>query len=140
LRADSTETRNKWIEAIEAYKHYIDSAYGSENSLRRHESALSLSSLSVSSNKKGSRGLIEKVAEVETYRDILCRQIDSLQSFLDSLASNSTLIYQVPLLASGMTHIFMTNTSLINACVNCHVIVVQVLFVFQLLICLFNSS
>lgn len=100
LRADTAETRNKWIESIEAYKHYIDSAYGSENSLRRHESALSLSSLSVTSNKKGSR-LFEKVAEVETYRDILCRQIDSLQSFLDSLASNTTLVTQAS--CSGMT-------------------------------------
>lgn len=55
-------------------QHFIDSAYGSENSLRRHGSTLSLSSASISSFKKG-WGLLEKVAEVETYRDILCRQV-----------------------------------------------------------------
>jgi len=86
LRADTSDLRNKWVESIEQYKHYIDSAYGSENSLRRQGSTLSLSSMSITSNKKGSRGLIEKMAEVETYRDILCRQIDSLQSFLDSMS------------------------------------------------------
>jgi len=87
LRADGPETRNKWVDAIETYKHFIDSAYGSENSLRRHGSTLSLSSASISSFKKG-WGLLEKVAEVETYRDILCRQIDSLQSFLDEMVVN----------------------------------------------------
>lgn len=30
------------------------------------------------------RGLNEKLAEMETFRDILCRQIDTLQSYFDS--------------------------------------------------------
>lgn len=30
------------------------------------------------------RGLSEKLAEMETFRDILCRQIDTLQSYFDS--------------------------------------------------------
>ena len=32
------------------------------------------------------RGLTEKLAEMETFRDILCRQIDTLQHFFDSCA------------------------------------------------------
>lgn len=36
------------------------------------------------------RGLKEKLAEMETFRDILCRQIDTLQSYFDSCASAVT--------------------------------------------------
>lgn len=84
LRADCPEQRNHWVEALEAYK--VDSAYGSENSLRRHGSALSLGSTSVSSLKKG-RGLREKLLEMETFRDILCRQVDTLQGYFDACAA-----------------------------------------------------
>ena len=71
-------------------QQYIDSAYGSENSLRRHGSALSLGSVSVTSMKKN-RCLKDKLAEVETYRDILHRQIDSLQKYLDGTAAGITI-------------------------------------------------
>lgn len=88
LRAESPEDRNRWVEILEAYK--IDSAYGSENSLRRHGSAVSvgstsLSNASVSSFKKA-RGLRVKLAEMETFKDILCRQVDTLQSYFDVCA------------------------------------------------------
>lgn len=33
------------------------------------------------------RGLREKLMEMETFRDILCRQIETLQSYFDSCAS-----------------------------------------------------
>lgn len=33
------------------------------------------------------RGLREKLMEMETFRDILCRQVDTLQSYFDSCAS-----------------------------------------------------
>ena len=33
------------------------------------------------------RGLKEKLAEMETFRDILCRQVDTLQSYFDACAS-----------------------------------------------------
>lgn len=33
------------------------------------------------------RGLREKLAEMETFRDILCRQVDTLQSYFDACAS-----------------------------------------------------
>ena len=67
------------------------------NSLRRHDSALSLtsnaskgafgSSCNGGATGRGSsahRGLTEKLAEMETFRDILCRQIETLQSYFDA--------------------------------------------------------
>ncbi|RWS13073.1 collagen type IV alpha-3-binding protein-like protein [Dinothrombium tinctorium] len=84
LRAENEDERNKWVDAIEAHKQfYIDSAYGSDINLRRHGSALSLGSISVTSIKKG-RGLRESITEIETFRDILCRQIDTLQFYFDT--------------------------------------------------------
>lgn len=88
LRAETPEERNRWVEALETYK--MDSAYGSENSLRRHGSALSLGSTSLSgtsvSSLKKSRGLREKLAEMETFRDILCQQVETLQNYFDTCA------------------------------------------------------
>ncbi|XP_069138571.1 ceramide transfer protein-like isoform X1 [Argopecten irradians] len=99
LRSESEEQRLHWINAIDLHRvfHNIEveqaeSGYGSENNLRRHgsmislTSAASLSTASTSSFKRG-RGLKEKLAEMETFRDILCRQIDTLQSYFDSCAS-----------------------------------------------------
>uniref|UniRef100_A0A674NA77 Ceramide transfer protein n=1 Tax=Takifugu rubripes TaxID=31033 RepID=A0A674NA77_TAKRU len=90
LRAEDPEHRLQWIESIELHK--AESGYGSETSLRRHGSMLSLTSAasalsatSTSSFKKGHR-LREKLAEMETFRDILCRQVDTLQKFFDSCA------------------------------------------------------
>ena len=67
------------------------------NSLRHHDSALSLASTASKGAFGGScnggaagrggsayRGLTEKLAEMETYRDILCRQIETLQSYFDA--------------------------------------------------------
>ncbi|KAM6965301.1 LOW QUALITY PROTEIN: ceramide transfer protein-like [Aplochiton taeniatus] len=90
LRAEDPEHRQQWIETIELHK--AESGYGSENSLRRHGSMQSLTSAasgfsatSASSFKKG-HSLREKLAEMETFRDILCRQVDTLQKFFDSCA------------------------------------------------------
>ncbi|XP_072289918.1 ceramide transfer protein-like isoform X2 [Eucyclogobius newberryi] len=90
LRAEDPEQRLQWIESIELHK--AESGYGSETSLRRHGSMLSLTSAasalsatSSSSFKKGHR-LREKLAEMETFRDILCRQVDTLQKYFDSCA------------------------------------------------------
>lgn len=112
LRAQDPEHRHKWIEAIELHRSIregrtekggvqgtiiippplADSGYGSESSLRRHGSMLSLTSAtsgysatSTSSFKKG-HSLREKLAEMETFRDILCRQVDTLQKYFDSCA------------------------------------------------------
>ncbi|XP_063745781.1 ceramide transfer protein-like isoform X10 [Eleginops maclovinus] len=87
LRAQDPEHRHQWIDSIEL--HRADSGYGSESSLRRHGSMLSLTSAtsgfsatSTSSFKKG-HSLKEKLAEMETFRDILCRQVDTLQKYFD---------------------------------------------------------
>ncbi|XP_026860056.1 ceramide transfer protein isoform X2 [Electrophorus electricus] len=90
LRALDPEHRNQWIDSIE--QHRAESGYGSESSLRRHGSMLSLTSAtsgysatSTSSFKKG-HSLREKLAEMETFRDILCRQVDTLQKYFDACA------------------------------------------------------
>lgn len=58
----------------------MDSAYGSDSSLRRHGSCVSLGSASITSFQKG-HGLREKLAELETFRDILCRQVRAVEHF-----------------------------------------------------------
>ncbi|XP_054613720.1 ceramide transfer protein-like isoform X1 [Dunckerocampus dactyliophorus] len=90
LRALDPERRHLWIDSIEL--HRADPGYGSESSLRRHGSMLSLTSAtsgysatSTSSFKKG-HSLREKLAEMETFRDILCRQVDTLQKYFDGCA------------------------------------------------------
>nr|XP_046230514.1 ceramide transfer protein-like isoform X3 [Scatophagus argus] len=115
LRAQDPEHRHQWIDAIELHRSIregrrekggvqgtiiippplADSGYGSESSLRRHGSMLSLTSAtsgysatSTSSFKKG-HSLREKLAEMETFRDILCRQVDTLQKYFDGCADVS---------------------------------------------------
>ncbi|XP_066990902.1 ceramide transfer protein isoform X2 [Anabrus simplex] len=88
LRAETPEEKQQWVDVLETYK--AESGYGSENNLKRHGSAISLTSntistASTSSFKKG-RGLKEKIAEMETFRDILCQQIETLQNYFDSCA------------------------------------------------------
>uniref|UniRef100_A0A8C1CAV1 Ceramide transfer protein n=1 Tax=Cyprinus carpio carpio TaxID=630221 RepID=A0A8C1CAV1_CYPCA len=90
LRAEHPLLRQQWIDTIELHK--AESGYGSESSLRRHGSLLSLTSAasglsttSASSFKKG-YSLQEKLAEMETFRDILCRQVDTLQKYFDNCA------------------------------------------------------
>ncbi|XP_045156184.1 ceramide transfer protein-like isoform X1 [Mercenaria mercenaria] len=91
LRAESEDERQVWIDVIDNHRQ-TESGYGSESNLRRHGSLISLTSgtsmstASTSSFKRG-RGLREKLMEMETFRDILCRQIETLQSYFDSCAS-----------------------------------------------------
>lgn len=88
LRADSPEERRHWVEVLEGYK--AESAYGSENSLKRHGSSISLQSNTLSSTSassfKRSRNLREKLAELDTFRDILCNQMEMLQKYFDKCA------------------------------------------------------
>uniref|UniRef100_A0A672MIP2 Ceramide transfer protein n=1 Tax=Sinocyclocheilus grahami TaxID=75366 RepID=A0A672MIP2_SINGR len=90
LRAEHPLLQQQWIDTVELHK--AESGYGSESSLRRHGSLLSLTSAasglsttSASSFKKG-YSLQEKLAEMETFRDILCRQVDTLQKYFDNCA------------------------------------------------------
>lgn len=69
-----------------------ESGYGSENSLKRHGSTVSLISNTQSTtsggsfSKRGTRNLKEKIAELETFKDILSQQIDTLQKYFDNCA------------------------------------------------------
>uniref|UniRef100_A0A8K9Y1H0 Ceramide transfer protein n=1 Tax=Oncorhynchus mykiss TaxID=8022 RepID=A0A8K9Y1H0_ONCMY len=86
LRATDSEHRHQWINSIEL--HRAESGYGSEPSLRRHGSMLSLTSATsgysaTSTSSFKGHSLREKLAEMETFRDILCRQVDTLQKYFD---------------------------------------------------------
>ena len=52
-------------------------------------STASLSVASTGSYKRG-LGLKEKLAEMETFRDILCRQVETLQTYFDACANSLT--------------------------------------------------
>lgn len=72
-----------------------ESGYGSQTSLRRHGSLLSLNStnsLSVAStgSYKRGHGLKEKLAEMETFKDILNKQVETLQTYFDACANSIT--------------------------------------------------
>ncbi|XP_026673401.1 collagen type IV alpha-3-binding protein isoform X2 [Ceratina calcarata] len=93
LRASNPEEKQRWVDVLKSYKS--ESGYGSENSLKRHGSAISLVSntQSITSagsfTKRGVRGLKEKLAELETFRDILIKQIDTLQKYFDNCTENA---------------------------------------------------
>ncbi|CDW54254.1 collagen type IV alpha 3 binding protein [Trichuris trichiura] len=90
LRTERAEDRQTWVDALEAYR--ADSGYGSQGELCRHGSLVSLTSnksLASSSSFKLCRSLNEKIAELETYRDIVLRQVDVLQAYFDQLAGES---------------------------------------------------
>uniref|UniRef100_A0A674EUB6 Ceramide transfer protein n=1 Tax=Salmo trutta TaxID=8032 RepID=A0A674EUB6_SALTR len=89
LRAEDPKHRLRWIDSIELHK--VESGYGSESSLRRHGSMLSLTSAAsgisaTSTSSFKGHSLREKLAEMETFRDILCRQVDTLQKYFDGCA------------------------------------------------------
>lgn len=86
---------NVEILTLSIWYFQIESGYGtgSENSLKRHGSTVSLqsntySTASGSSFKKSSRNIKEKLAEIGTFKDILCRQIDTLQRYFDHCVEN----------------------------------------------------
>ncbi|XP_012277548.1 collagen type IV alpha-3-binding protein [Orussus abietinus] len=93
LRASNPEDKQRWVDVLKSYK--AESGYGSENSLKRHGSAISLVSNTQSTasagsfSKRGFRGLKEKLAEIETFKDILVQQVDTLQKYFDSCAENA---------------------------------------------------
>ncbi|CAL8105523.1 unnamed protein product [Calicophoron daubneyi] len=91
LRGVSAAQRQSWMSAIERHR-VAESGYGSEKTLHRPNSLLSLNSThspsiaSSSSFKRGHR-LREKLAEMETFKEILCKQVDSLQAYFDACNS-----------------------------------------------------
>ncbi|PFX23451.1 Collagen type IV alpha-3-binding protein [Stylophora pistillata] len=119
LRAPDMDLRQKWVDGLEAVKA-AESGYGSESSLRKGGSMLSLSSVtslsttaSSSSFKKG-RGLREKLMELETFRDIVCQQIDTLQSYFDACAGAGGNHKQVPHMDVNDHDLFGSNDGLDN--------------------------
>ncbi len=65
-----------------------ESGYGSEASLRRHGSSLSIASSSMSRT----RGLTEKLSELETYREIVCNQIETLQAYFSACSEMAPIL------------------------------------------------
>ncbi|XP_012264043.1 ceramide transfer protein isoform X1 [Athalia rosae] len=95
LRANSPEEKQRWVDVLKSYK--AESGYGSENSLKRHGSAVSLTSNTQSTasggsfSKRGLRGLKEKLAEMETFKNILVQQTDTLQKYFDNCADGTKI-------------------------------------------------
>ncbi|XP_011307079.1 collagen type IV alpha-3-binding protein [Fopius arisanus] len=93
LRANSQEEKQRWVDVLKSYK--AESGYGSENSLKRHGSTVSLISNTQSTtsggsfSKRVSRSLKEKLNELETFKDILSQQVDTLQKYFDNCAENA---------------------------------------------------
>ncbi|KER21222.1 hypothetical protein T265_10410 [Opisthorchis viverrini] len=91
LRGTNSGQRQSWIAAIERHR-VAESGYGSERTLHRPSSLMSLNSghspsiASASSYKWGHR-LREKLAEMETFKEILCKQVDSLQAYFDACSA-----------------------------------------------------
>jgi len=91
LRATTIEDRERWVAGLEAARK----GELGNGKLRRQGSAMSLSSNTYSSHSANSskfrhQALAEKLAECETFKDILCRQIETLQSYFDACSSIAT--------------------------------------------------
>ena len=91
LRATSIEDRQRWIDALEVAKrrsHHINVLDGHSGSqtIGRYDSAMSLSS--TSSVRKSTQPLKEKLAEMETFKDILSQQIDKLGTHIEMYGNN----------------------------------------------------
>ncbi|CAF1376338.1 unnamed protein product [Adineta ricciae] len=97
LRAHSTEDRERWMQVLEEHKQLCksDPDYGGETNLRRHPSIGSLASTaSASVASTGSfrrdRNLKEKLYELETFRELLGQQVQTLQTYFDACANSVT--------------------------------------------------
>ncbi|XP_003739870.1 collagen type IV alpha-3-binding protein [Galendromus occidentalis] len=121
LRADDVGTRNKWLEAIESHKN-ADSAYGSDNSLKRHGSSISIGSTMSQTSVSSRRTLIkEKLSEMDTFKGILSKQVDSIQSLYDGLAAVAEIppaVSDIDVKGEAMTF-KATSHALLTACTQC---------------------
>ncbi|KAI8419943.1 hypothetical protein MSG28_008560 [Choristoneura fumiferana] len=86
LRAANPEEKQQWIDVLESFK--MESGYGTSSDsstngggLRRHGSATSLQSSE--SHGRTSRRLAEKIAELDTYGELLSKQAKQLQHYFD---------------------------------------------------------
>jgi collagen type IV alpha-3-binding protein len=85
LRAETPELREKWLDIIK--EQHSDSKLTRTGSLRSTFSTASISRISTTSYKRGT-GLKAKLAEMETFKDILARQIETLQVYFDACANS----------------------------------------------------
>lgn len=79
LRAENPEDKMHWIEVLQSYKPL--SGVGIDSiSLIHHGSTVSLQSNTLTTNPSlNVGGLREKISEMETFRDILSGQLNTLQ-------------------------------------------------------------
>ncbi|CAH0590157.1 unnamed protein product [Chrysodeixis includens] len=91
LRAASPEEKQQWIDVLESFK--VESGYGTSSDsssngggLRRHGSATSLQS--TGSHGRTARRLAEKIAELDTYNELLSKQAVQLQQYFDVCVAN----------------------------------------------------
>lgn len=85
LRAETPEERQKWLDVIK--EQHNEAKFSRTGSLRSTFSAASVSRASATSYKRGF-GLKEKLAEMETFKDILNRQVETLQTYFDACANS----------------------------------------------------
>ena len=90
MRATSIEDRQRWIDALLLAKrtHAQQSMIIEHNGIGRYDSAMSLAS--ASSLRKSGHSLKEKLAEMETFKDILSQQIDKLGAHIEQYSKIST--------------------------------------------------
>ncbi|KPJ03286.1 PREDICTED: collagen type IV alpha-3-binding protein [Papilio xuthus] len=95
LRASNPEEKQQWIDILESFK--VESGYGTSSDsssngggLRRHGSVTSLQS--TGSHGRTSRRLTEKIAELETYSELLSKQSVQLQQYFDKCVASSPQI------------------------------------------------
>lgn len=115
LRAETSEDRMHWVEVLQLYKEGTGST--DTTSLRRHGSTMSLQSNTISlasggSLKKTQRNLREKVGELETFKDILFVQIETLQRYFDACSELNKSNAQPLDLGDGLKPIDFKVTSL----------------------------
>ncbi|KAL0820279.1 hypothetical protein ABMA28_006192 [Loxostege sticticalis] len=86
LRASNPEEKQQWIDVLESFK--VESGYGTSSDsssngggLRRHGSVTSLQS--TGSHGRMTRRLTEKIAELETYNELLSKQAVQLQKYFE---------------------------------------------------------
>ncbi|XP_039759642.1 ceramide transfer protein [Pararge aegeria] len=92
LRALNPEEKQQWIDVLESFK-VVESGYGTSSDsssngggLRRHGSITSLQS--TGSHGRTSRRLAEKIAELDTYTELLSKQATQLQTYFDKCVSS----------------------------------------------------
>ncbi|XP_028167548.1 collagen type IV alpha-3-binding protein isoform X2 [Ostrinia furnacalis] len=99
LRASNPEEKQQWIDVLESFK--VESGYGTSSDsssngggLRRHGSVTSLQS--TGSHGRTTRRLTEKIAELETYNELLSKQAVQLQKYFEMCVASYPKINDDP--------------------------------------------